>query len=127
MHFGLHMVHPRFTWTVYNLLLRAHFGPLQTCLCEYHGRASRDTLRVWNGWASTVIHGPRYESDLGLRYAPGRRPRDELAIRAGLLAALRTNLSATEPLDLRASGPTAQIVSMAAAAGIGLGVSDPAD
>ncbi len=48
------------------------------CLCEYHGRASRDILRVWSGWASTVIHGPRYEPDLGPRYAPGRGPRDEL-------------------------------------------------
>ena len=33
------------------------------CLCEYHGRASRDTLRVWSGWASTVIHGPLLGSD----------------------------------------------------------------
>ncbi len=39
------------------------------CLCEYHGRASRDTLWVWSGWASTVIHGPHYEPDLGPRYA----------------------------------------------------------
>ena len=67
-------------------------------LCEYHGRASRDTLRVWSGWASTVIHWPHYEPDLGPRYAPGRGPRN-----------CRTNLSATAPLDLRASGPTAQI------------------
>ena len=67
-------------------------------LCEYHGRASRDTLRVWSGWASTVIHWPHYEPDLGPRYALGRRPRN-----------CRTNLSATAPLDLRASGPTAQI------------------
>ena len=84
------------------------------CLCEYHGRASRDTLRVWSGWASTVIHWPHYEPDLGPRYAPGRGPRDELDL--GPRDALgrrprncRTNLSATAPLDLRASGPTAQI------------------
>ena len=51
------------------------------CLSKYHGRASRDTLRVWSGWASTVIrgsrseqdYGPRYEPDYGPRYAPGRR------------------------------------------------------
>jgi hypothetical protein len=100
------------------------------CLCEYHRRASRDILRVWNGWASTVIHGPRYEADLGPRYAPGRGPRDELdlgprnapgrkpryALGCGPRYVpdrgprnCRTNLSATAPLDLRASGPTAQI------------------
>ncbi len=84
------------------------------CLCEYHGRASRDTLRVWSGWASTVIHWLHYEPDLGQRYAPGRGPRDELDL--GPRYALgrgprncRTNLSATAPLDLRASGPTAHI------------------
>ena len=51
------------------------------CLSKYHGRASRDALRVWSGWASTVIHGPRYKQDYWLRfepdngqcYAPGRR------------------------------------------------------
>jgi hypothetical protein len=43
------------------------------CLSKYHGRASRDALRVWSGWASTVIHGPRYEPDYGPRYAPDRR------------------------------------------------------
>ena len=45
------------------------------CLSKYHGRASRDALRVWSGWASTVIHGPRCELDYGPRYASGRRPR----------------------------------------------------
>ncbi len=116
------------------------------CLCEYHGRASRDTLRVWSGWASTVIRGPRYEPDLGPRYtpdrgqryepdygpryAPGRGPRYEpdygprYVPGCGPRSALgcgpryvpgcgphncRTNLSATAPLDLRVSGPTAQI------------------
>ena len=84
------------------------------CLCEYHGRASRDILRVWSGWASTVIHGPRDELDLGPRYAPGRGPR--CAMGCGPRYApdrgprnCRTNLSATAPLDSRASGPTAQI------------------
>ena len=43
------------------------------CLSKYHGRASRDALRVWSGWASTVIHGPRYEPDYGPRHASGRR------------------------------------------------------
>ena len=43
------------------------------CLSKYHGRASRDALRVWSGWASTVIHGPRYEPDYGPCYALGRR------------------------------------------------------
>ena len=51
------------------------------CLSKYHGRASRDSLRVWSSWASTVIHGPFYEPDYGPRYtldygpcyAPGRR------------------------------------------------------
>ena len=33
----------------------------------YHGRAS--------GWASTVIHGPRYEPDYGPRYEPDYGPR----------------------------------------------------
>ena len=108
------------------------------CLCEYHGRASRDTLRVWSGWASTVIHWQHYELDLGPRYAPGRGPRytpdrgqryepnnwPSYAPGRGPRYALgcgpryvpdrgprncRTNLSATAPLDLRASGPTAQI------------------
>ena len=71
--------------------------------------------------ASTVIHGPRYESDLGLRYAPGRGPRDELDLgpRCALgcgpllpdcwLCNCRTNLSATEPLGVQASGPTPHI------------------
>jgi hypothetical protein len=100
------------------------------CLCEYHGRASRDTLRVWSGWASTVIHGPHYEPDLGPRYAPDRGQRYEpdygprYAPGRGPRSALgcgphyvqdsgprncRTNLSETAPLDLRASGLTAQI------------------
>jgi hypothetical protein len=105
------------------------------CLCEYHGRASRDIQRVWSGWASTVtrIHGPRYEQDLGPRYAPGCGPRDELGLgpryapgrgpRYALGCGPRyvpdrgprncwTNLSATASLDLRASEPTAQILSM---------------
>ena len=71
--------------------------------------------------ASTVIHGPRYESDLGLRYAQGRGPRDELdlgpryALGCGPLLPdcglcnCRTNLSATEPLGVQASGPTPHI------------------
>jgi hypothetical protein len=75
--------------------------------------------------ASMVIHGPRYESDLGLRYAPGRGPRDELDLgpRCALgcgpllpdcgLRNCRTNLSATEPLGVQAShaasGPTPHI------------------
>ena len=47
------------------------------CLSKYHGRASRDALRVWSGWASTVIHGPRYEPDYGPRYEPDYGPRYE--------------------------------------------------
>ena len=43
------------------------------CLSKYHGRASWDALRVWSGWASTVIHGPRYEPDYGPCYASGCR------------------------------------------------------
>ena len=49
-------------------------------LSKYHGRASRDALRVWSGpsgWASTVIHGPRYEPDYGPRYEPDYGPRYE--------------------------------------------------
>ncbi len=42
--------------------------------------------------------GPRYAPGCGLRYVPDRGPRN-----------CRTNLSATAPLDLRTSGPTAQI------------------
>ncbi len=116
------------------------------CLCEYHGRASRDIPLVWSGWASTVIHRQRYEQDLGQRYAQGRWQRYEqdlgprytpdrgqryepdygprYAPGSGPRYALgcgpryapdrgprncRINLSATAPLDLRASGPTAQI------------------
>jgi hypothetical protein len=45
------------------------------CLSKYHGRTSRDALRAWSGWASTVIHGPRYEPDCGQRYEPGCGPR----------------------------------------------------
>ena len=91
------------------------------CLCQYHGRrASRDILRVWGFYGDT--RGPRYESDLGLRYAQGRGPRDELDLgpRCALgcgpllpdcgLRNCRTNLSATEPLGVQAShaasGPT---------------------
>ena len=44
------------------------------CLIKYHGRASRDALRGWSGWASTVIHGPRYEPDYGPRYEPDYGP-----------------------------------------------------
>ena len=93
------------------------------CLCQYHGRASRDILRVWGFYGDT--RGPRYESDLGLRYAPGRGPRDELdlgpryALGCGPvlpdcgLRNCRTNLSATEPLGVQAShaasGPTPHI------------------
>ena len=93
------------------------------CLCQYHGRASRDILRVWGFYGDT--RGPRYESDLGLRYAPGRGPRDELdlgpryALGCGPLLPdcglcnCRTNLSATEPLGVQAShaasGPTPHI------------------
>ncbi len=29
---------------------------------------SRDALRAWSGWASSVIHGPRLEPDHGPRY-----------------------------------------------------------
>ena len=76
------------------------------CLCEYHGRAGQDILRVWSGWASTVIHGPSDELDLGPRYAPGRGPR---YVPDHGPRNCRTNLSATAPLDPRASGLTAQI------------------
>jgi len=59
------------------------------------------------------MHGPRYESDLGLRYAQGRGPRDELdlgpryALGCGPLLPdcglcnCRTNLSATEVIATR--------------------------
>ena len=90
------------------------------CLSKYHGRASRDALRVWSGWASTVIHGPRYEPDYGPRYEPdygpcyasGRRatprvgPPGRATRRAAGRAALRTIYSATAPLDLRTNGQT---------------------
>ena len=88
------------------------------CLSKYHGRASRDALRVWSGRASTVIHGPRYELDYGPRYALGRRatprvgppgratrraagPRYASGRRAAGRTARRTKNSATAPLDLR--------------------------
>jgi hypothetical protein len=29
---------------------------------------SRDALRAWSGWASSVIHGPRLEPDHGQHY-----------------------------------------------------------
>ena len=47
------------------------------CLSKYHGRASRDALRDWSGWASTVTHGPRYEPDYWPRYAMDYGPRYE--------------------------------------------------
>jgi hypothetical protein len=94
------------------------------CLSKYHGRASRDALRGWSGWASTVIHGPRYEPDYGPRHASGRRttpaagpryaPGRRAALRVGPpgcamrwtagRAARRTNYSVTAPLDLRTNG-----------------------
>jgi hypothetical protein len=93
------------------------------CLSKYHGRASRDALRVWSGWASTVIHGPRYEPDYGPRYEPDYGPRyapDRRATprvgppgsatrRAAGRAARRTNYSASVPLDLRTNGRTTPI------------------
>ena len=63
------------------------------CLSKYHGRASRDALRVWSGWASTVIHGPRYEPDYGPRYEPDRRA----ALRAGPRAALHAGPTTAPP------------------------------
>ncbi len=52
------------------------------CFNKYHGRASRDALRAWSGWASTVMYGqatstqnygPRYASGSRATYATGRR------------------------------------------------------
>ena len=41
------------------------------CLSKYYGRASQDALRVWSGWASTlIVHGPRYEPHYGPHYEP---------------------------------------------------------
>ena len=77
------------------------------CLSKYHGRASRDALRVWSGWASTVIHGPRYEPDNGPPYKPDFRPCYALGRRATPRAgppgraARRTNYSATARSDQR--------------------------
>ena len=56
------------------------------CLSKYHGRASRDALRGWSGWASTVIHGPRYEPDYGPRYEQDYGPRYASGRRAALRA-----------------------------------------
>ncbi len=56
------------------------------CLSKYHGRASRDALRAWSGWASTVIHGPRYEPDYGPRYEQDYGPRYASGRRAALRA-----------------------------------------
>ena len=56
------------------------------CLSKYHGRASRDALRGWSGWASTVIHGPRYEPDYGPRYEQDYGPRFASGRRAALRA-----------------------------------------
>ena len=109
------------------------------CLSKYHGRASRDALRAWSGWASTVIHGPRYEpdygpryeQDYGQRYAPSHRapprvgrfgPPGRATSRAagpcyasGRRAAPRAGprampiYSAIAPLDLRTNGRTTPI------------------
>ncbi len=62
------------------------------CLSKHHGQASRDALRAW---ASTMIHGPRYEPDYGPCYASGRGPR-------------RT--SDQPPRDLRTNGRTTPIL-----------------
>ena len=71
------------------------------CLSKYHGRASRDALRVWSGWASTVIHGPRYEPDYGPRYEPDYGPRyapgRRAALRAGPRAALHAGPTTAPP------------------------------
>ncbi len=58
--------------------------------------------------------GQRYEPDYGQRYAPGRGPQYALGCGPRYVPDCgprncRTNLSATPPLDPRASGPTAQI------------------
>ena len=91
------------------------------CISKYHGRASRDALRVWSGWASTVIHGPRHEPDYGPCYVPGRRatlrvgpPGRATHRAAGPRYAPgrgpgRTNYLATAPLDLRTKGRATQI------------------
>ncbi len=72
------------------------------CLIKYHGRASQVALRAWSGWASTMIHGPRYKPDYGPCYAPDR----QTALRVGLpgRATRRTNYTATAPLDLQTNG-----------------------
>ena len=101
------------------------------CLSKYHGRASRDALRVWSGWASTVIHGSATSRTTGRatsrttgrathrapgpRHASGRRavlrvgPPGRATRRAAGRAARRTNNSATAPLDLRTKGQTTLI------------------
>ena len=67
---------------------------------KYHGRASRDALRVWSGWTSNVIHGPRYEPDYGPCYESGRRAAQRARPRAA------PHASAIAPLDLRTNGRT---------------------
>jgi hypothetical protein len=87
-------------------------------LSKYHRPASRDALRDWSGWASTVIHGPRGEPDHGPSHASGSRAALRTAAgpcfacratrRAALAgcAARRTNYRATAMLDLRTNGRT---------------------
>ena len=45
------------------------------CLCEYHGRASRDILRVWSGWASQWTDGADTYQWTSRPRAPGARSR----------------------------------------------------
>ena len=69
------------------------------CLSKY--RVSRDALRVWSGWASTVIHGPRYEPDYGPRYEPDYGPRYASGRRAALRAGPRATPHAGPPPTTR--------------------------
>ena len=82
------------------------------CLSKYHGRASRDALRVWSGWASTVIHGPRYEPEYGPRYEPDYErathqaagPRYASGRRAALLVGLPSHATRRAAWPRYASG-----------------------
>ncbi len=68
----------------------------------------------WIGWASTVVHGPCYKPDLGPRYTQDRGPCYEPDYGPSCVPdrgprncrTIGTDLRATAPLDLRASGPT---------------------
>jgi hypothetical protein len=83
------------------------------CLFKHHGRASRDALRAWSGWASSVIQGQRHKLDRGPRYlgrATTRRTTGRATSRAdncAIVPALSLHAGPDRNIRLDLLGPAA--------------------